>query len=170
MRVAVTLLTLAVIIVFLVRCLEPRNDAAKELDDGRSTESSDTSSVNEINADDVRLIGGNPLIEKFGAEDGSTRSDLEALRDIVRDCQLYIKDFDRFHLPDNPGIVRFLQGGNPEKLAWIPRDFEFLNAEGELVDRQGVPVFFHRLSGTRFEYRAAGPDREHWTSDDVVVR
>lgn len=118
----------------------------------------------------IRLIDGNPLIVEFGAEAGSLQRDLEALRDVVRDCQLIIKDFDRFHLPGNPEIVRFLQGGNPDRLAWLPRDFSFVNDKGELLDRHGNPIFFHRLSGRRFEYRSAGPDRELWTADDVIVK
>ena len=118
----------------------------------------------------IRLIERNPMIEEFGAVRGTTRGDLEALRDVVRECQLLMKNFDRFHLPGNQEIVKFLQGFNPEKLAWIPEEFSFLNDKGELVDRLGIPVFFHRLSGMRFEYRSAGPDREHWTADDIIVR
>lgn len=119
----------------------------------------------------IRFVGGNdPLILEFGAEDGSLRRDLEILRDVVRDCQLLIKDFDRYHLPGNPEIVRFLQGANPDRLAWLPRDFPFVNEKGELLDRHGTPIFFHRLSGTGFEYCSAGPDGELWTADDVVVK
>jgi len=119
---------------------------------------------------EVRLIAGNPFITDYGKEGGTTASDLESLRDIVGDCQLLLKDFDRYHLPGNPGITRFLQGGNPDRFVWIPLGHRLVNDEGELLDRHGTPIFFHRLSGMRFEYRSAGPDKEHWTDDDVVVK
>lgn len=119
----------------------------------------------------IRFVGGDDaLILQFGAEGGSLRGDLEILRDVVRDCQLLMKNFDRYHLPGNPEIVRFLQGANPDRLAWLPRDFPFVNEKGELLDRHGTPIFFHRLSGTGFEYCSAGPDGELWTTDDVVVK
>ena len=118
----------------------------------------------------VKLISGNPLIDQYGTTAEGVREDLAILRDVVSHCQTLIKDFDRFHLPDNPAIVKFMQGSNPQKLAWIPRASKFVNEKGELVDRFGSPVFFHRLSGLRFEYRSAGPDRKHWTADDVIVK
>ena len=118
----------------------------------------------------VKLIEQNPFVENYGEKEGSDLKDLQALRDIVTDCQLILKDFDRYHLPGNPEITRFLQGSNPEKLAWIPAKHSSINAAGELLDRRGTPVFFHRLSGMKFEFRSAGPDQKHWTDDDVIVR
>ena len=118
----------------------------------------------------VKLIERNPFIEDYGKKEGGDLADLQALRDVVTDCQLLLKDFDRYHLPGNPEITRFLQGFNPEKLAWIPAKHDSINAAGELLDRHGTPVFFHRLSGMRFEFRSAGLDRKHWTNDDVIVR
>jgi len=45
-----------------------------------------------------------------------------------------------------------------------------VNAQGELVDRWGTPLFFHQLSGEVMEIRSAGPDQKMWTSDDLVTR
>lgn len=118
----------------------------------------------------VRFIGENPFTEDYGEETGSVKRDLEALRDVVINCQSLMKNFDTFHLPGNPEIVQFLQGSNPEKLAWIPKEHPFIQSDGVLLDRNGTPVFFHRLSGLQIEYRSAGPDGEHWTDDDIIVR
>ena len=91
---------------------------------GESSREEESSDFGETPKAAVRFVGGDhPLILEFGAENGSLRRDLEILRDVVRDCQLLIKDFDRYHLPGNPEIVRFLQGGNPARLAWVPGDF-----------------------------------------------
>lgn len=117
----------------------------------------------------VKFIDQNPFILDYGKEGGSDLKDLQALRDVVTDCQILFKDFDRYHLPGNPEITRFLQGSNPDKLAWIPEGHRLINDAGELLDRHGTPVFFHRLSGLKFEFRSAGPDRKYWTDDDVVL-
>ena len=82
---------------------------------------------------------------------------------------MLIKDFDRYYLADNAEIVCFLQGENPERLAWLPRDHPLIGEGGVILDRERSPVMFHRVSGTKFEFRSAGPDRQPW-SDDVVVR
>jgi hypothetical protein len=118
----------------------------------------------------VRVIERNPFLSDYGREGGSIRKDLEILRDVVRDCQLIFRDFDRYPLAGNPDVTAFLQGDNPDGLAWIPPGHSAVGPGGELRDRFGTPVFFHRLSGTRFEYRSAGPDRKLWSDDDVVVK
>lgn len=141
---------------------EAPESVSPEVRAGRDAES--------VEAGKVRLLEGNSFIENYGEEEGTIESDLASLRDIVRDCQLLLKDFDRYHLPGNREIIEFLQGENPDRLAWIPQGHDMLNDDGELVDRYRTPVFFHRLSGMRFEYRSAGPDRRHWTDDDIVLK
>ena len=138
---------------------------------GKASEQRETTIFPKVfEAVDIRVIEGNPFLEDYGREGGTVVKDLEVLRAVVQDCQLLFKDFDRFHLPDNAAIVRFLSGGNPDKLAWISGEHPCLSGDGELMDRMGKPVFFHRLSGMQFELRSAGKDGEYWTSDDVVVK
>ena len=121
-------------------------------------------------SEQVRFLGENPFTLEYGKSNGDIRRDLEAIRDVVTNCQSLIKNFDAFHLPGNPEIVRFLQGANPENLAWIPEEHSLIKRDIGLLDRNGNPVFFHRLSGLQIEYRSAGADGKHWTDDDVVVR
>lgn len=118
----------------------------------------------------VRFLGENPFTREYGKLDGDIKRDLEALRDIVINCQSLMKNFDTFHLPGNPEIVKFLQGENPENLAWIPAQHPLIKPNIGLLDRNGNPVFFHRLSGLQIEYRSAGADGVHWTDDDIAVR
>lgn len=118
----------------------------------------------------VRFLGENPFTREYGKLDGDIKRDLEALRDVVINCQSLMKNFDTFHLPGNPEIVKFLQGENPENLAWIPAQHPLIKRNIGLLDRNGNPVFFHRLSGLQIEYRSAGADGEHWTDDDIAVR
>ena len=121
-------------------------------------------------SEQVRFLGENPFTLEYGKSNGDIKRDLEALRDVVIDCQSLMKNFDTFHLPGNPEIVKFLQGENPENLAWIPAQHPLIKPNIGLLDRNGNPVFFHRLSGLQIEYRSAGADGEHWTDDDIAVR
>ena len=118
----------------------------------------------------VRFLGENPFTREYGKLNGDIKRDLEALRDVVINCQSLMKNFDTFHLPVYPEIVKFLQGENPENLAWIPAQHPLIKPNIGLLDRNGNPVFFHRLSGLQIEYRSAGADGKHWTDDDIAVR
>jgi hypothetical protein len=40
---------------------------------------------------------------------------------------------------------------------------------GQLVDRWGTPYWFHPNSGNQMEIRSAGPDKNLFTLDDVVL-
>jgi hypothetical protein len=69
----------------------------------------------------------------------------------------------------NPEITAQLSGKNPKGVNFINADAGMrVNAQGEMVDSWGTPLFFHQLSGTDTEVRSAGPDKVMWTSDDLV--
>src|SRR5438552_13247699 len=71
----------------------------------------------------------------------------------------------------NPEITKALNGGNPKQARLINEESGLrINGRGELVDYWGTPFFFHQLSGTEMEIRTAGPDRQMWTSDDLVTK
>ena len=68
----------------------------------------------------------------------------------------------------NVEITRALNGDNPRHVHFL--DGARLNDQGELIDDWGTPYFFHQLSGQQTEIRSAGPDKQMWTSDDLVIR
>lgn len=115
-----------------------------------------------------RIISRSAFMEEYGEPERSTMEDLEAVYLLLNDCQLMFKDLDAYFLPDNQAITAFLTGGNPEKIIWIPKTHFAVNAAGELVDRFGTPLFFHRVSGLKFEVQSAGEDQQMWTEDDFV--
>ena len=116
----------------------------------------------------LRVITRSLFHEEYAAENRSIENDLEAVSLLLTECQLIIKNFDTFFLPDNEAITSFLRGANPERIAWISPDHSSVNREGELLDRNGLPILFHRESSSRIQIRSAGKDRVMWTSDDVV--
>lgn len=85
---------------------------------------------------------------------------------------IHIRDF-RSQFGGNPigtnaEITKALGGDNPRGATFL--DGETKNGRGELIDRWGMPYFFHQLSGSEMEVRSAGPDRAMWTPDDLVGR
>jgi len=133
-----------------------------------SARDTETKNDAELSDPSIRVITQSLFNAEYAKEGGSIENDLETVLDLLTNCQLIIKNFDSFFLPDNQAVTTFLQGANPDKIAWIPPGHSSVSREGKLVDRNGVPVFFHRESGLRFQLRSAGEDRVMWTSDDVV--
>ena len=86
---------------------------------------------------------------------------------------LMFRDF-RSSMGENPTgtnaeIMKAVMGGNPKGARLGPPENQSLNAEGELVDRWGTPLFFHQMSKTSMDIRSAGPDRVMWTDDDILA-
>jgi hypothetical protein len=86
---------------------------------------------------------------------------------------LMLRDY-RTRMGENPvgtnaEIMKAVMGGNPKGATFGPPEGQALNGNGELVDRWGTPYFFHQLSAKSMEIRSAGPDRQMYTEDDVVV-
>ncbi len=67
----------------------------------------------------------------------------------------------------NAEITAALNGGNRRQSRLVPEGVS-VNGKGEMVDRWGMPYFFHQLSRTEMEIRSAGPDRVLWTTDDII--
>jgi hypothetical protein len=71
----------------------------------------------------------------------------------------------------NPEITKALTGSNPKQMTFLdPEDGLRVNGKGELIDNWGTAFFFHQLSGKEMEIHSAGPDRNMWTEDDLVVK
>lgn len=115
-----------------------------------------------------RIITKSLFFEQYGSSNRSVANDLEAVSLLLNDCQLMMKDFESQFLPDNRAITSFLSGGNREGIAWIPPAHPSINDLGELTDRFGGSLFFHREAALKFQLRSAGRDQIMWTSDDVV--
>ena len=118
--------------------------------------------------DGLTVIGDTAFARRYGAADATAEEDLQAVAGVLDAAVLLVKDIDRFPLPDNAAFTTFLQGGNPHRVAWILPGHPAVSGAGELLDRWGTPLFFHRESSRRTGLRSAGPDREMWTEDDVV--
>jgi hypothetical protein len=101
---------------------------------------------------------------------GPTQTAQDDVQLLVSLLQLY-RNLSHLTNPvgDNAEITAVLTGKNILGYAFIPPGSPAINGQGELCDRWGTPYFFHQISGTIMEVRSAGPDRRHWTNDDIVA-
>lgn len=110
------------------------------------------------------------LLRHYGASDQSGEDDLKAVSFVLQQFWMLFKDPDLLVVGSNEDVVRSLAGGNPEAVAFVSADNDFIDAEGRLLDRWGEPLFFHAESMTRIEIRSSGPDRDRFTDDDILER
>ncbi len=117
----------------------------------------------------ITVLRGTDFDRGYLAESGNAREDLRLLAAIWSDATLLVKNLADRPLADNVDFVSFFTGDNPHRVAWIRPGHPAVSAQGELLDRWGTPVFFHRESSSRTSLRSAGPDRAFWTDDDIVL-
>lgn len=114
------------------------------------------------------IVVDSEFSKRYPDSGGSVERDLMMVNEIWQSAIQLVKDFDRLPMPDNEAITRFLQGENNHGVAWIRPGHPSVSRDGELLDRWGSPLFFHRESSRMILFRSAGPDREVWTEDDIV--
>jgi hypothetical protein len=97
----------------------------------------------------------------------TAQDDVQLLASVIHLYRTVLKGSNP--VGDNAEITAALTGRNKFGYAFIRPDSPAINAKGELCDRWGTPFFFHQISGTMMQIRSAGPDKEHWTADDLVA-
>lgn len=70
-------------------------------------------------------------------------------------------------LGDNGDITLALVG-NSAQGAWLPRQSPRIR-DGQLLDRWGTPYWFHPNAANQIEIRSAGPDKNLFSSDDIIL-
>ena len=109
------------------------------------------------------------LLRDYGSEGTTAKDDMELVVSTLKRFWLLFKDPDLLRVGSNEEIVETLAGRNPEGIAFISPDNPFIDDQGRLTDRWGTPVFFHPISMINIEIRSAGPDREMFTDDDILL-
>lgn len=104
----------------------------------------------------------------YGSVDHDMQRDLEILQEGILSYAMLVKNDD---LPtgSNAMCIDALCGNNKSRIRFLRKDHPMLNAEGELIDRWGTPVYFHAVSSQDIGLRSAGPDKQMWTEDDFVL-
>lgn len=68
----------------------------------------------------------------------------------------------------NEDVVAALLGGNEKHTALLRGDCPAIR-NGQLVDTWDTPYWFHSVSSRQMEVRSAGPDRQLFTADDLIL-
>lgn len=112
-----------------------------------------------------------PFAERILADYANpARPPEDDLRDLARTLEnlsLLVKGDRPLPLGANEEIGAALRGKNKAALRALPDGHRVFNAQGQLVDRWGTPLYFHAESRDRLDIRSAGPDRQMWTADDL---
>lgn len=111
--------------------------------------------------DPVNLAKANLL----NAPNRTPHDDLQIVAEFI---DLYRKALGGNPVGQNDDITAALTGNFGQTGRVFPPNSPAIR-DGKLVDRWGTPYWFHPESGTKMEIRSAGPDKELFTADDVIL-
>lgn len=119
-------------------------------------------------------VAGTPLPGErlmLGYADPGTApiEDLRKLQHVLGGYFSVIKDLTQQPIGGNRDLAACLLGENPNRQAFLPPDHPAFGDGGQVVDRWGTPLFVHPEAAREITLRSAGPDRELFTDDDLVL-
>ncbi|MEN3942766.1 hypothetical protein WJU23_15810 [Prosthecobacter sp. SYSU 5D2] len=104
------------------------------------------------------------LHQEMTREDTSPERELEIIQDLLSQ---HNRALGPGTFGDNNDVTRALVGDTGDGI-WLPRQSPRIR-NGELLDRWGTPYWFHANGENSIEIRSAGPDKNLFTSDDVIL-
>lgn len=119
----------------------------------------------QVKPEPPRLTASETLNNQLAPPPPEGMSAVESAGAMLRD---YRTLFGQNPEGNNTDIMKSLMGGNAKGAILGPPPGMSVNAQGELVDQWGTPIFFHAMSANEMEIRSAGPDGVMWNGDDVV--
>lgn len=106
------------------------------------------------------------MADDLSAKSESPSRDLEIVGEFI---ELYRKVFQQGNpIGLNEDITAVLTGHNARNGILFPPSSPLI-VKGQLVDRWGTPYWFHPNNSFQMEIRSAGPDKDLFTRDDVVM-
>jgi hypothetical protein len=125
-----------------------------------------TSSTTERAGQTAPLLG-ETILRDYASPNLPPENDLTLMSRLMENSLLLLKSAANRPLSANEDWAALFRGQNAVHEQLLPAQHVALNAQGQLVDRWGAPLFFHALGGGRYEIRSAGPDSKLWTTDDI---
>ena len=110
---------------------------------------------------------GETILREYADPKLPPENDLTLISRLMDNFTLLVKTAADRPMSANEDWAAAFRGMNPAHERFLPDQSIALNAQGQLVDRWGSPLFFHALGEKRFELRSAGPDKKLWTADDL---
>jgi hypothetical protein len=105
--------------------------------------------------------------DRLHSEEHGTEQDLQIVAEFL---ETYARATGGQPIGENADITAALTGTQypGQKGRVFPQNHRALR-NGQLIDRWGQPFWFHPNSGSSMEIRSAGPDRQLFTPDDVML-
>ena len=110
---------------------------------------------------------GENIIAGYADTNLPPQNDLTLMSRLMDNSLLLLKSAANQPLSANEDWAALLRGQNAAHERFLPDSSVAFNAQGQVIDRWGTPLFFHALGGGRYELRSAGPDAKLWTDDDI---
>lgn len=153
----------------LVRSRGPASSADKSasLPEVQNTNGSVTASETPAVSQQGTVLLGETILRDYGRTNLPPENDLTLMSRLMENSLLLLKSAANRPLSANEDWADLFRGKNGAQERFLPDNHPALDAQGRLVDRWGVPLFFHAMGGGRYELRSAGPDKKLWTEDDI---
>jgi len=110
---------------------------------------------------------GENIIAGYADIDLPPQNDLTLMSRLMDNSLLLLKSAANQPLSANEDWAALFRGQNAAHERFLPDNSVAFNAQGQVIDRWGTPLFFHALGSGRYELRSAGPDAQLWTDDDI---
>lgn len=118
----------------------------------------------------VEPLIGEVLLERYAHPESTIQEDLQLVQRVLMTVRTLVKTLDPGRMAVNEDVVEVLLGKNPYKERFLPDEHPAINAKGQLMDRWGMPLFFHLEAADRLDVRSSGPDNVLFTEDDVHLQ
>lgn len=109
------------------------------------------------------------LLEGYADPATPPIEDLQKIHRVISGYFSITKDASRFPIGGNADLAAALRGENSNRETYVPAGHPVFSKDGLLIDRWGSPLVVHPEAWTQLELRSAGPDRQPYTSDDLVL-
>jgi hypothetical protein len=134
--------------------------------DDHASQGFGSSTEREIQAPPLHLLPtAGELAARINAPGQEAPADLQAVNQVF---YVYRQAHGENPSGHNEIITAALLGQNASGTIFIPPNSPCIQ-NGTLVDRWGTPFWFHSITAHVMEIRSAGPDKNLFTADDIVI-
>ena len=109
------------------------------------------------------------LLEGYADPATPPIEDLKKIHHVITGYFSIAKDASRFPIGGNADLAAALRGENSNREAYLPAGHPVFSKDGLLIDRWGTPLVVHPEAWSQLELRSAGPDRQPYTADDLLL-
>lgn len=112
---------------------------------------------------------GERLLAGYGDPATPPIEDLRKIHRVTTGYFSVVKDPVKNPIGGNADLAAALRGENPNKEIFVRAGNPVFGADGQLLDRWGTPLVVHPQAWKQLELRSAGPDKQPYTADDLVL-